>query len=254
MTATTTPRQVERARPPRRRRLLRAIAIACLATFAVIVVGASAVYLSLPSVADAPARVRAIERAHRGVAVSVPANSRLARATVAVEDRRFFEHGAIDPLAVGRVVVDSVLHPSVDPGGATIAQQLAKVLYGEPTGPLGEIKSIGLAFKLEQRYSKAQILHMYLSSIYYGHGFWGAGRASSGYFHRPAGELSWSQAALLAGLPQAPSLLDPLSHPYDARLRRVAVLDALVRSDALTERQAQALRRAPLFAGAPSVR
>lgn len=184
-------------------------------------------YLSLPSVADAPARVQAALRAHDGVAVRIGPGMRLARATVAIEDRRFFEHGAIDPQSLVRVAVDSVLHPGSDPGGATIAQQLAKVLYDEPATIGGRLRSIGLAFKLEQHYSKARLLSMYLNAVYFGHGFWGAGRASLGYFKRPVSRLTWPQAALLAGLPQAPSLLDPVTHPEAARDRQVAVLRAL---------------------------
>jgi penicillin-binding protein 1A len=178
--------------------------------------------------------------------VPVAPDARVAQATVAIEDRRFFDHGAVDPVAVGRVLVDSVLHPGVDQGGSTIAQQLAKVLYKEPGTLLGRLKSVGLAFKLEERYSKARILDMYLNSVYYGHGFWGIGRASRGYFGRSATNLSWSQAALLAGLPQAPSLLDPFHHPAAAGDRRRAVLRELTRGGVLTAARARELAAAPV--------
>jgi membrane peptidoglycan carboxypeptidase len=232
---------------PARRRTLNAVALAVAVGVTGCAIAATAVYASLPSVNDAPARVQAIVRSQGGIATYVAPQARVARATVAIEDRRFFEHGAVDPVSIARVLVGSVLHPGVDQGGATIAQQLAKVLYNEPSSVLGGLKSIGLAFKLEQRYSKARILSMYLNSVYFGHGFWGVARASEGYFGRPVTKLSWSQAALLAGLPQAPSLLDPLRHPAAARLRRLAVLRELARSGALTSSRAAELARAPLF-------
>jgi membrane peptidoglycan carboxypeptidase len=218
----------------RRRRLLRAASLVVLLTATAVALTGSVLFQSLPGVADAPARVAAILRSRGGVFVRLSPRSRVARATVAVEDRRFFEHGAIDPVALGRVVVDSVLHPGVDSGGSTIAQQLAKVLYHEPATFLGRLKAVGLAFKLEHRYPKARILSMYLNAIYYGHGFWGVGRASVGYFGRPASKLSWAQAALIAGIPQAPSLLDPFKHPAAALARRQVVLRELVRTGALT--------------------
>jgi membrane peptidoglycan carboxypeptidase len=246
MQGTTAIPLVQPAGESRRRRLLRAAALATVGVLVALAIGASILYTSLPTVADAPARVRAIIRTHGGVQVALSRQARVERATVAIEDRRFFDHGALDPVALGRVVVDSVLHPGVDPGGSTIAQQLAKVLYREPSTVLGQLRSVGLAFKLEHRYSKERILTMYLNSIYYGHGFWGVGWASLGYFGRPAGRLDWSQAALLAGLPQAPSLLDPLRHPAAARERRLAVLKELVRIGALADARAKTVARSPL--------
>src|SRR3954447_18880898 len=216
---------------PSRRDVLNALLVAVALGLTVFAIAGTMLYTSLPSVDDAPARVQAIISSHGGGRpVPVAPDARVAQATIAIEDRRFFDHGAVDPVAIGRVLVDSILHPGVDQGGSTIAQQLAKVLYNEPPGLLGRVKSIGLAFKLEQRYLKARVLSMYLNSVYYGHGFWGIGRASEGYFRRPASKLTWSQAALLAGLPQAPSLLDPLRHPAAARMRRLVVLHELVRA------------------------
>lgn len=248
MTGTVALPAAETAGRSRRRRILRRAGMAALGVAAALLVGGIVVYSSLPSVADAPARMRAIIHAHGGLAATVPANSRIARATVAIEDHRFFEHGAIDPIAIARVAADSVLHPGVDPGGSTIAQQLAKVLYHEPSSILGQLKAVGLAFKLEQRYSKAHILSMYMNAIYYGHGYWGVGRASRGFFGRPADQLSWSQAALLAGLPQAPSLLDPVRHPAAARARRRAVVHELVSTGALSRATARAVAISPLSA------
>jgi membrane peptidoglycan carboxypeptidase len=231
-----------------RRRVLRVVSLGVAVGFTCFAIAGTTLYTSLPTVDDAPARVQAIIRSHGGGAPArVPPDARVAEATVAIEDRRFFDHGAVDPVAIGRVLVESVLHPGVDEGGSTIAQQLAKVLYNEPDTLLGRLNSIGLAFKLEQRYSKARILAMYLNSVYYGHGFWGIGRASRGYFGRAATNLSWSQAALLAGVPQAPSLLDPFHHSAAAADRRRAVLTELTRAGVLTPTRARALAATPVL-------
>jgi membrane peptidoglycan carboxypeptidase len=237
--------QPVRARPRRRRRA-RALGIAALAGVACCSAAAGALYADLPGVADAPARVDAIAHAHGGRTLLVAVASRAARATVAIEDRRFFQHGAIDPVAIGRVLVDSVIHPGVDPGGSTIAQQLAKVVYDEPPTLVGRLRAIGLAFKLERGYTKARILSLYMNAIYYGHGFWGVRQASRGYFARSPRHLSWPQAALLAGLPQAPSLLDPFTHPAAARDRRAQVVSELVRAGALTPSQGRRVDAAAL--------
>src|SRR3954447_6927032 len=242
MAATTTSTRLSR------RHVLNVASLAVALGVTGFAIAGTTLYTSLPSVADAPARVQAIISSHGGgVPVRVTPDARVAQATIAIEDRRFFDHGAVDPVAIGRVLVDSVLEPGVDQGGSTIAQQLGKVLYNEPDTLLGRLKSIGLAFKLEQRYSKARILAIYLNSVYYGHGFWGIGRASAGYFGRRAAKLSWPQAALLAGLPQAPSLLDPLRHPAAAGDRRRAVLRELARAGALTTTRARALAAAPVL-------
>src|SRR6201999_1546919 len=97
---------------------------------------------------------------------------------------------------------------------------------------------IGLAFALEHRYSKAQILGMYLNAVYFGHGFWGVAAASRGYFSTTPDRLSWGEAALLAGLPQAPSADDPILHASRARARQREVLHQLAAEHVLTATQA----------------
>jgi membrane peptidoglycan carboxypeptidase len=208
--------------------------------------GAGLIYGSAPGVGDAPQRATALERAHGGHAVAVRAGERVARAIVAVEDKRFYDHGAIDPLAIGRVVLATVGGNGADAGGSTIAVQLAKVLYQQHGSFLGELRAIALAFKLEGSYSKRQILSMYLNTIYFGHGYYGIERASRGYFRRPARALSWGQAALLAGLPQAPSVFDPLRHLSRAKFREHEVLVQLVATHALTPRAARRIAAEPL--------
>jgi membrane peptidoglycan carboxypeptidase len=229
-----------------RRDVRRRLGIGSLALLGLLAGVAGAIYGDLPGVGDAQARIAAELRAHHSRSVLVPPDERVARAVVAIEDRRFFNHGAIDPIAVARVIGHTLTQGPVDPGGSTIAQQLAKVLYREGGGLGGELDSIGLAFKLEGHYSKATILSMYLNAVYFGHGFYGIEAASRGYFGRTPSRLTWAQASLLAGLPQAPSSFDPFRNPQAARARQREVLAALVRKHAITPSGARRIEHEPL--------
>jgi membrane peptidoglycan carboxypeptidase len=128
----------------------------------------------------------------------------------------------------------AALRSSEDPGGSTIAQQLAKRLYPRGGGVIGTLEEIGLGVKLSLHYSHEQVLDMYLNSIYYGNGYWGVVAASHGYIAVSPRRLTWGEASLLAGLPQAPSAYDPVYHLPLARLRQRHVLDQLVANGDLT--------------------
>jgi penicillin-binding protein 1A len=220
--------------------LVKALVVACAALSA----SAGALYGSLPGVGDAPARVAAELRAHGARAGGDPSGTRVAAAVVAVEDERYFHHGAVDWRAIARAGVESVLHPGRDPGGSTLAQQLAKNLYlGGRTGPLDSLRAIGLAFKLEHRFSKRELLAMYLESVYFGHGHWGIDAAGRGYFGVAPTRLSWGEASLLAGLVQAPSLDDPVLHLARARARQRDVLARMVANHVLSSGEAAAAYR-----------
>jgi membrane peptidoglycan carboxypeptidase len=202
--------------------------------------------LTLPSVGDAEARVARILREHGGTPTALPPPARLAAATVSVEDENFYASAFVDVLkGVGRAAVASV-ETSEDPGGSTIPQQLAKQLYPRAGGVTGTLEEIGLGVKLSLSYSHDQVLSMYLNAIYYGNGYWGDGAAARGYFGTPVRRLSWGEAALLAGLPQAPSAYDPLHHLALARQRQRHVLDQLVVNGYLTAAAADAAFREPL--------
>ncbi len=231
------------ARPRPRLRLRRLAAVVVALGLA----GAGWLYLTLPGVGDAPRRVAAELRAHGEPPPHGALPRRAAIAVVAVEDQRFWHHGALDPRSVGRALVDTVAHPGRDAGGSTLAQQLAKVLYlNGAQGPLATARAIGLAFKLEHRFPKAQILAMYLDSVYFGHGHWGIEAAGEGYFGVPAARLSWGEASLLAGLPQAPSADDPVRHFAAARARQREVLRRLVATGGLSaEKAADAYAHTP---------
>ncbi|HET8979386.1 MAG TPA: transglycosylase domain-containing protein [Solirubrobacteraceae bacterium] len=223
---------------------------AVLVLLAIVLAGlvAGAVYLiSLRSVSDAQARTRRIMVANRETPGILPAPHRLVASVIAVEDEHFYDNVVINVLTgAGRAAL-ATLQTSQDPGGSTIDQQLAKQLYGHGHGGLGStLREIGLGVKLALRYSKQQILQMYLNVVYYGNGYWGVTQAAEGYFHTRPAQLTWPEAAMLAGLLQAPSAYDPLQHYALARQRQRHVLTQLVVNHYLTRAQANAALRSPL--------
>ncbi|MBE3589777.1 MAG: PBP1A family penicillin-binding protein [Firmicutes bacterium] len=170
----------------------------------------------------------------------------LRQAVVDTEDARFYQHGAFDGRGLARALVSDLVHGRIVEGGSTITQQLAKNLYLSNRRTLWrKLAEAVLALKLEQRYTKDQILEMYLNTVYFGHGAYGVEAASLTYFGRPVERLTPAQATLLAGLPQAPSADDPLIHPDAARERQQQVLARLVAAGHLAPEEAQAIARQP---------
>ena len=172
----------------------------------------------------------------------------LARAVVATEDERFYRHHGIDLIGLARAIPYDVAHLSFAQGASTITEQVAKLLYlgGNDHNPWRKLQDMALAVKVENRYSKAQILAAYLNTAYFGAGSYGIAAASRRYFGVAPARLTLAQASLLAGLPQAPSAYDPLHHPAAARARQFEVLTSLVRVGAVTPARADAVLARPL--------
>ncbi len=169
----------------------------------------------------------------------------LAKAVVAIEDRRFYDHGGIDMRAITRAAWHDVTGRSLQ-GGSTIAQQLARRLYLTPERSLKrKVQEAVLAEWLELRLSKNQILARYLNTAYFGDGAYGADSAALRYFGKNAQELSLSEAAMLAGLIKAPSVLEPDRNLEPAQQRAAVVLDTMVESGAITRQQADAAKAQP---------
>jgi penicillin-binding protein 1A len=202
--------------------------------------------LATPSVSTAPLLAQTFDRAH-GAAYPGPAvPERFAAALVATEDHRFYSEPGFDPIAVGRVIAGR-LTGQPDQGGATLYQQLAKMLYTPGRSGAGvEAEQVILGIKLDLSYSKPQILRLYAEVAYFGHGYYGLAQASCGYFGVVPAGLTWPQAALLAGLVQAPSADNPVAHFTVARAREAHVLGRLVATGTLTQAQAARAYRAPL--------
>ena len=147
-------------------------------------------------------------------------------AIVAVEDHRFYNNGAIDLVSIARAFYENIKNGQIVQGGNTITQQLAKNIFLSNEKTLDnektlerKLKEIIISFKLEEEYSKPEILELYVNIIYYGDGYTGISEASKGYFNKKPNELKEDEATLLAGIPQAPSYYE-LSSNYDKAERR----------------------------------
>jgi penicillin-binding protein 1A len=160
------------------------------------------------------------------------------KATVAIEDRRFYHHGGVDPVGILRALVADVSAGRIVQGGSTITQELVRNLYLTREQTLRrKVVEACLAVKLSRAWTKDRILTAYLNDVYYGSHAYGIQAAAETYFSVPAARLGLEQAALLAGLPQAPSYYDPLRNPSAALGRRDQVLHALLRSRDISEAQ-----------------
>ncbi|MEO8085016.1 MAG: transglycosylase domain-containing protein, partial [Ardenticatenales bacterium] len=168
-------------------------------------------------------------------------------ATVATEDGNFYRHGGVDPLAVVRAVWYAVRERRVVSGASTIPQQLVKRLYLTPERSVQrKVKEAILATEISRRYPKERILEIYLNELYYGNHAYGIHAAARTYFGVAPKDLTLAQAALLAGLPQAPSLHDPYTNPEDARARRDVVLGLMADGHFVDDAAAKAAAAEPI--------
>jgi len=243
------PRAPRAPRPPRRRlgrKLLWRTAVAVLTLALLGVVAFGGLMVVTPSADNAQQLVQAQDVAHHAAYPGPPVPARFAESLVATEDKRFYSEPGIDLYAVARVAAGYVTGHGIE-GGATLYQQLAKLLYthGQSTAS-DEAVQIALAVKLYLGYSRAQLLQMYADVVYFGNNYYGLADASCGYFGVQPADLSWPQAAMLAGMVQGPSLDDPLTHPANARAREVHVVGRLVATGKLTAAQGKAALAVPL--------
>ena len=176
------------------------------------------------------------------------------QAIIAIEDRRFYSHWGIDLQGIARALFRNAAAGGVSQGGSTLTQQLAKTsfLTGDRTTKR-KLQEIIIAFYLESRLTKNEILSRYLSSVYFGEGAYGLRAAARTYFDRAPADLIVWQAAMLAGLVQAPSRLAPSRHLQAAQDRERVVLGAMVATGALTETQADHVAPARVVRGRESL-
>src|SRR3954452_20475987 len=175
----------------------------------------------------------------------VPASLR--DATIAAEDASFYDNPGFDVRAVIRATYQWIRSGTPQSGASTITQQLVKnTLLGPEQTAERKIKEAFLAMELTRRYSKDQILEMYMNEISYGNRAYGIEAAAETYFGKQARDLSLAEASLLAGLPQAPSYYDPYTNMPAAKDRQTYVLDQMVRTGAITPEQRDSARSAPI--------
>ncbi len=220
-----------------------------------LVVAAALVFVLLwaltPSVNDLQRRVADRLVAHGSTELAaLPVPDRVGQAVVATEDSRFFRDHGVDPRGVIRGLLGGL--EGNEDGGATLDQQLAKLLYTPERTDVGaKIEQVILGVKIDSANSKRQILRAYLASVYFGQGYYGLVAAAHGYFGLAPGDLSWAQASLLAGVVQAPTAYDPLTHLDLAKQRQRDVLDRLVATGVFSRAQADAAFAAPLHLRVP---
>ena len=171
----------------------------------------------------------------------------LKQAVVAVEDRHFYHEGGISVSGILRAAGEDLVRHSFEQGGSTITQQYVKLEYtGDQRTLTRKLREAVLAEKFAHRYTKDQILTMYLNTVYFGNGAYGAQAAAERYFGVPAWKLSVAQSALLAGLVQAPSLYDPFTDRDAAKARRNLVLEDMVLQGDLPRARATRLEATPV--------
>jgi len=171
----------------------------------------------------------------------------LINATIATEDRSFYQHWGIDLWGIGRAAVTDVIHMKRAQGGSTITQQLARNVFLTHERTFDrKLKEMALAIEIERNYSKDQILEMYFNQIYYGEGAYGVEAAAKTYFNKSVRSLNLSECALLAGLPANPSLYSPRRRPPAARARREKVLRNMLVTKAIRQVEYQNAVGSPL--------
>jgi membrane peptidoglycan carboxypeptidase len=201
----------------------------------------------LPSARPAKADLLALARGNGAEWVTIDrVPQSLQDAIVATEDARFYEHRGLDILGTLRATLANLQAGRLVQGGSTLSQQLAKrYLEREDRTVERKLLVLGMAFKLELAYSKKDILEMYLNSIYFGPYAYGVGNAARVYFRKPVEALNLAESTLLAGLPQAPSLYDPLHRLERVKARQGVVITAMARAGYLTDDQASVARTTP---------
>jgi len=172
--------------------------------------------------------------------------AQLKQAVLAVEDARFFEHHGLSARAIARAFIMNVLARRKAQGGSTITQQLARGLFLTPEKNISrKIKEALLSVEIEKRYSKERILELYFNLVYFGHGAYGVEAAAQTYFKKSVGELNLAEAAMLAGLPNAPNRFSPIVDPERARRRRDHVLNRMVDEKFIARADADTASRTP---------
>ena len=171
----------------------------------------------------------------------------LVKAVLAAEDARFYDHGGVDIIRIGGAALRDLATRRLAEGASTITQQLARRVFLTPEKSFArKINEVFLTVEIEKRYSKDQILTMYLNQVYFGHGNYGVEAAPTWYFNHPARELTLPEAALLAGLIQRPEAYSPLRNPSAAKARRDLVLRRMREEGYVDAATAAAAREAPV--------
>jgi len=163
-------------------------------------------------------------------------------AVVATEDRRFYDHGAIDIVSLGRAIYVNIRDKELKEGGSTITQQLAKNMYYiTEQDSVRKVAEAFTAFDLEKECSKEDILELYVNISYFGDGYYGIGEAARGYLNKDPKNMTLDESTLMAGIPNAPSVYAPTQNPDLARKRQKHVIKCMVENGYISEEDAKKL-------------
>ena len=165
-------------------------------------------------------------------------------AIIAVEDHRFYNHGAVDIISIGRAIVSNFRAQELNEGGSTITQQVAKNLYfiTQDDFVSRKIAEFFVSLDLEKDYSKDDILEIYMNTIYFGEGYYGIKEASKGYYNKEPKNLNLYEATMLAGVPNAPSVYAPTVNPNLAKSRQGKVISSMVENGYLSQEEADKIK------------
>lgn len=164
-------------------------------------------------------------------------------AVIAVEDHRYYEHGAIDPIGIARAFYTNIRDGVFDEGGSTITQQVAKnVIFNQDKTLMRKLGEIFAAYDLEKNYSKNEIFALYVNSSYFGDGYYCIYDASKGYYNKEPKDLTLSEATMLAGVPNAPSVYAPTVNPDLAKKRQKHVLNRMVEYGYISQVEADSIQ------------
>ncbi|MFD1672223.1 transglycosylase domain-containing protein [Agrilactobacillus yilanensis] len=197
---------------------------------------------------------------NRAYTTSDTFSTTLKEAVVSIEDRRFYQEPlGINPVRIVKAAVYNITHPNAPvQGGSTLTQQLVKLsVFSTKKSDQTfkrKIQEAYLTFNVERNYSKQQILEFYMNKVYLANGVYGMGTASDYYFNKKPKQLTLAQAALIAGLPQAPNTYDPYAHPEAAKQRRDQVINAMLANDKISQSEATAAINTPISDGLVSKR
>ncbi len=168
-------------------------------------------------------------------------------AVIAVEDHRFFEHGAVDPIGITRALTSNVKQKELAEGGSTISQQVVKNLYFMESDTKNDsldrkIAEIIIGIKLEKICSKEEIFELYANNIYFGDGYYCIKDAANGYFKKEPKDMNLNESTLLAGIPNAPSVYSPTVNPELSKQRQQKVIRSMVKYGYITQEQADSIK------------
>lgn len=165
------------------------------------------------------------------------------KAVISVEDHRFYNHFGVDVVALARAVINNIATMSLAEGGSTITQQLAKNMYFTQEKVFSrKVAEVFVALDLEEKYSKDDIVEMYVNVSYFGDGYYGIGDASRGYLNKEPKDMTLEECTLLAGLPNAPSVYALSNNSILTKQRQKQVIDAMVKYDNMDAKEAEKLK------------